>query len=233
MKCIVIDDDPFIQTQIRSFCNNSGLLTCVGVFDNPNEAITYIKKNEISLLFLDIEMPGMSGLEFLAEVDEAEDLLIIIISGDRKYALQTFQFDVFDYLLKPIEYNRFIKSINKVIQKAIERKKLKNDESIFFRVNDQFIRIKFNEIYFYQIIDNNLDITVKAKVYHINNSLEIHQILSKKEFCQINENTYVNLQKQFSILENKLIFPDIEYMCDELVVEKSFEENLKDKFQNL
>lgn len=127
MNCIVVDDSEVIRTQIAGFINKSGFLTCCGTFANPVGIEKCIEENNVSLIFLDIEMPQMSGFDFLDKYKK--DIQIVVISASRKYALEAYDYDITDYLLKPIAYERFLTAANKALEKHILHKHL-NDEHI-------------------------------------------------------------------------------------------------------
>ncbi len=232
MNCIVIDDDPVIQSQLRTFCSKCGLINNLGCYSNPAEAANFIKNNNVNLIFLDIEMPQQSGLEFLEEVSD-KDFQIIVISGDRKYALQTFQYDVVDYLLKPIEYSRFLKSVNKVIQRAYEKKCLNNSDSIYLKIKNSFIRISHNDIYFIITSNKGIDIVVKDRVYHINSCEECGSLLKNNGLIQISKNVYINPTKLLIIKDNSICFYDREHFEDCLVIEEEFKNGLLSKLEGL
>ena len=109
MNCIVVDDSEMVQKQIAGFIEKSGFLTCCGTFANP------------------IGMPQMSGFDFLDKYKK--NIQIIVISASRKYALDAYDYDITDYLLKPIAYERFLVAANKAVEKHILQKHL-NDEHL-------------------------------------------------------------------------------------------------------
>ena len=127
MNCIVVDDSEVVRTQMAAFVEKTGFLTCCGTFANPVGIEKCIEENNVSLIFLDIEMPQMSGFDFLDKYQK--DIQIIVISVSRKYALESYNYDLTDYLLKPISYERFLTAANKAVEKHILQKHL-NDEHL-------------------------------------------------------------------------------------------------------
>ncbi|MEJ5266763.1 MAG: LytTR family DNA-binding domain-containing protein [Bacteroidales bacterium] len=232
MNCIVIDDDPVIQSQLRTFCSKCGLISNLGCYSNPAEATNVIRNNNVNLIFLDIKMPQQSGIEFLEEVSD-KDFQIIVISGDRKYALQTFQYDVVDYLLKPIEYSRFLKSVNKVIQRVYEKNNLNNSDSIYLKIKNSFIRIFHNDIYFIVISDKGIDIVVKDRSYHINSCRECSNLLTNNGLIQISKTVYINPLKMLTVKDNFVCFFDREHFEDCLVIEEEYKKGLLSKLEGL
>jgi DNA-binding LytR/AlgR family response regulator len=205
MNCIIIDDDAIIQRQLASFINKSDLLNLKGTFANPVEAIQTIKQERIDVVFLDIEMPEMSGLEFL---DEAKfDVNIIVISGDRKYALDTFEYDVTDYLLKPIEYRRFLKAVNKAVERNFEKDNVRHLDSLFFKSKGNYVRLKLKDIVTIQShLDQKLLNTYTKTFTILDSDFNPDNICLNSNFFKINDEYIVNLDEISEICNNYLIF---------------------------
>lgn len=227
MNCIIIDDDPVIQMQLSNFINKCDLLNLRGSFKNPLEANSIIKTNDIDLIFLDIEMPEMSGLEFLDEADT--NLRIIVISGDRKYALNTFEYDVTDYLLKPIEYSRFLKSVYKSIEKTLKIYDRKKNDRIFVRVNNKYIRLKIDDIVSIKKEENKDLIVTRDKSFSLSDSdINFNNVCSNNKFYKINNTCIVNLNEISEVCDNFLIFKDSAKM-ENVLVEENIANDISDK----
>lgn len=120
MNCVVIDDDKLSRKVVESYIERTDYLTLTASYPSAIEAINEIKKNDpIDLIFLDVEMPEMTGMEFLNSLNTTPQ--VIIISSKEQYALEAFEYDVSDYLLKPISYSRFFKAVNKVNTRVEKR----------------------------------------------------------------------------------------------------------------
>ena len=179
MNCLIIDDDPIIQKQLSAFVTKSDLLELKGSFKNPTEAFPTLKDGDIDIVFLDIEMPEMSGLEFLDEIEN--EFAIIIISGDRKYALDTFEYDVTDYLLKPVEYSRFIKSVNRAVERNIERNSRIKKDRIFIKILNSFVRIFVDDIISVENRKDKKTIITKKKSFNVMTNLFDTSVFVGKE----------------------------------------------------
>lgn len=114
INCIIVDDDIFSTRLMSDFIRRTSVVTLLNTFDNAIDAIDFltISPKPVDIIFLDIEMPEMSGLDFIKSVD-VHNTQIIIYSSQEKYALESYEYDVCDYLLKPVNYTRFHKAINK------------------------------------------------------------------------------------------------------------------------
>ncbi len=205
MNCIILDDDILTQKQLSSFIEKSDLFNLKGCFNNPNDAFETIKSNKIDLIFLDIEMPKMSGLEFLTQ--PSCDSSIIVISGNRKYALNVFEYDVLDYLVKPIEYIRFLKAVNKYVELKYEKVQSTKSDRLFVRINNKFVRIKFSEILAVQNAFPNITILSKKNSFKLNNNnISFDNFLNNGCFHQLNNDLIVNLKEILKIEENQIEF---------------------------
>jgi two-component SAPR family response regulator len=109
-KCIIVDDDEFSRTIIKQFVQKSEIIELVGEFESAVEAAKELRKQKINIIFLDVEMPDMSGIEFIQSLKSKP--AIIMITGKERYAVAAFENEVVDYILKPFTYARFLKAIN-------------------------------------------------------------------------------------------------------------------------
>jgi DNA-binding LytR/AlgR family response regulator len=154
MKCIIIDDDKVSRLVIEKYINKTDFLDLSESFDNAVDAANYFNnKKEVDLIFLDIEMPGMSGVEFLESLDNLPQ--IIVVSAKEKYALQAIQHDVTDYLLKPVVFSRFLKAVTKANKLFTEELKKESSEGIFIKSSSSsFIRLFYDDILWIEAMEN-------------------------------------------------------------------------------
>jgi DNA-binding LytR/AlgR family response regulator len=216
MNCIIIDDDPIVQKQLSSFVSKSELLNLKGSFTNPLEALDVIKNNNIDLVFLDIEMPEMSGLEYLKEFKSK--FQIIVISGDRKYALETFEYGVTDYLLKPIDYPRFVKAVYRSIERNCESGNSLNQKSFYIKVGRKFVRLCIDDIVLINLSKETKTLITKKKSFSLlNNFFDVENLSDFQNFYKINGSYIVNLDEISDVCDNKLIFKK-DYHLDDIIV---------------
>ncbi|WP_326492516.1 LytR/AlgR family response regulator transcription factor [Sinomicrobium oceani] len=109
MKCVIIDDEPLAIDVLRDYCEKIRLLDVVGTFTNALDAIAVIKEKEVDLIFSDIEMPQISGIDFMQSMDNRP--LFIFTTAYSQYAIEGFELNAVDYLVKPIPYHRFVKAV--------------------------------------------------------------------------------------------------------------------------
>ncbi len=156
MNCIIVDDDKLSVKIIQEFVERTKELNLLGTFSTAVEALAILNSplsQSVDLIFLDIEMPQMSGIEFL----EALNIIpqVIIYSSQEKYALESYEYDVTDYLLKPVEFDRFLKALVKV-KERIDRKEspVKESTEIFIKNNSSLVRLKYDDILWVEAMEN-------------------------------------------------------------------------------
>jgi DNA-binding LytR/AlgR family response regulator len=158
MNCLIVDDEPAGRKIIEDYVRNTDFLQLIGSVSSPAKAIPLINDNDIQLLFLDVQMPKMSGLELLRSLEDPP--MAIMVSAHSEYALQGFELDVMDYLLKPVSAERFQKAVNKA-REFMELKKLtgtaRSEATHFFiKCDKQYERIRFDELLFVEASNNNV-----------------------------------------------------------------------------
>lgn len=231
MNCIIIDDDSLIQKVLKSFIERSKLANCLAVFDNALEAKDFVQEKQIDLIFLDIEMPGMSGFDYLDENETNSQ--IIIVSGDKKYALDSFSYDVSDYLLKPVKYDRFIIAMNKCISKYIEiYREDYNREQIFIHNGKEFERIELKKISIIEIGEDSVNIeTIDNQVTNglLNQS---EPIITRDLFVRINSTVVINVNHILDIKDDQVILKMNESE-KVLCIENEFKANVLQRFNSI
>src|SRR5512138_2099722 len=154
MNCIIVDDDKLSCKLLESYVGKSGSLNLVGIFSDSVSARNELsKRKDIDLIFLDVEMPEIDGFEFIGSLEYPPN--IIIISANEEYALKDFDFNVVDYLLKPIAYARFCKAIDKTLR-YFSRKETVNtgDQEIFIKKGSALVKLKLKDIIYVEALEN-------------------------------------------------------------------------------
>ncbi len=142
MNCLIVDDEEMSRATVEHFVNQTKMLKLVDVCENAIKASKVLTEQKVDLIFLDIEMPQMSGLELLQSLNYSPK--IIFISSKSEYALDAFEFDVVDYLVKPVEYPRFLKAVNKAMAQI--QTNHNNNREIFVKSDLKFIRINLSQV---------------------------------------------------------------------------------------
>ncbi len=208
MKCIIIDDDNVVRLLLEKYAKRTKFLEILGSYSTPIEAIEDGKLNDIDLIFVDIEMPEMTGLEFMSSMNNLPS--VIVISAKEKYAVPALDLDAIDYLLKPIEYPRFLKAVTKVRNYMTElqkKTKPKADSGIFIKDGTSSLkRLRYEEIVWIKALENYVLITTEDAKYTIHLTMKsiISQLPSDK-FIRIHRSFIVNVEKIIGIEDNSVI----------------------------
>lgn len=226
MKSIVIDDDKLSRRIIEEFTKKTDFLTHVGSFDNPVEAIRLLKSgNEVNLIFLDIEMPEMSGLEFINTLNNPPR--IIIISSKEQYALQAFEYDVTDYLLKPIAYGRFFKAVDKAYSLYVRDSVVpEGKDEIFIKKNSSLIKLRYADILWVEALENYVTVNTYDDKYTIHFTMKsIEKKLPTSKFIRVHRSYIVNTGSINLIEDNSIIIP-VEDGKKTIPIGKSYKDKL-------
>jgi len=207
IRCIIIDDEPLaievVKTHLQEFSN----MDLIGVFNNPIEALTTIENNNIDVVFLDINMPKMNGLDFIKNIEAKPNF--IITTAYREFAVESFDLDVLDYLVKPIPFTRFLKSINKLSQKINNDKNpdTSNEKSfIFLKVDKKLIKVKFEDIFYIESLKDYIKVFTKLGDYLVHKSLTgVTEELPNNQFIRIHRSYTVALDKIDALEGNSIL----------------------------
>ena len=140
IRAIAIDDEPIALDIIESHANKIPFLELKASFTNAYQALEFLKTNSVDLLFLDVKMPDISGMDFLKSLSKAP--LVIFTTAYQEYALESYDFQTVDYLLKPFDFGRFLKAVNK----ASDRLEQKNDQHLFLKTGYEYVRLEIAQI---------------------------------------------------------------------------------------
>ncbi|GAO31837.1 LytR/AlgR family response regulator transcription factor [Geofilum rubicundum] len=169
MNCIIVDDDNLSIKIIEEFVQRMDGLNLLGSYGSAVEAVNMLNNNTgtpVHLIFLDIEMPEMSGIEFLKALNVIPQ--VVIYSSEEKYALESYEYDVTDYLLKPVTYGRFIKAVSRA-RERFEKKEspVKQSTEIFIKNNSSLVRVKYDDILWIEALENYVVLNTFREKYTI------------------------------------------------------------------
>ena len=171
MRCIIVEDQPPAQRILKKYIEDFGSLELVGTFGDAIQALEFLKMNKVDLMFLDIHLPKLSGIEFLKSLSSSPAVILTTAFPD--FALESYDLAVVDYLLKPFSFSRFVKAVGKVrpLDTKISNEETKN-ESIFIKSGYDHIRVNLDEILFIKADNDYTEITLKDKKYLSSESLK-------------------------------------------------------------
>ncbi len=219
IKCIITDDEPMARKGLREYIETVDFLTLVGECEDAIQLNTMLKTEKADLLFLDIEMPEITGLELLSSLKNPPK--VIIVSAYEQYALKGYELDVVDYLLKPVSFERFIKSVNKVYD--LLHTKPKEDNNYIFVKSDKLLKkILLKDILFIESMENYVVIqTVSGKEVVYTTLKQLYESLPQDIFRQTHRSYIVNIEKVTAIDGNQLAIPPYK-----IPVARNFRDNI-------
>lgn len=213
MKCLIVEDEPIAQEILKSYIDRTPLLELVGQFNNAVEAFNFVSHHKVNLLFLDIKMPQMSGIDLLKAIEHKPK--VIITSAYRYYAIDAFELDVQDYLLKPYSFDRFLKAVNKITNDNANAPgaPVSSGEKayIFVKGNKQLQRVYLEDILYIESqrdylkfkMLNKQDVTTRQTIAYY------EEFLPAQSFLRIHRSFIVAIDKLTAIEANRVLINDL------------------------
>lgn len=212
MNCIIIDDEPLAREAIEMLINEGGLLTLSGSFSSATSAAKFINQYPVDLIFLDIRMPKINGLEFARTIPKST--LVIFTTAYAEYALDSYEVDAVDYLVKPIEPGRFRQAVEKasayhalLLNEEKENIETIENDFIFVKSDRRFYKVNFRDILFIEGLKDYVIIQLSNQRIITKTSLKAIQQLLPSPFLRVNRSYIVNT-RQISSFDNNDIFID-------------------------
>ncbi|PWV55891.1 LytTR family DNA-binding domain-containing protein [Chitinophaga sp. S165] len=223
MKCIIVDDEPLAREEMQALIRDVSNVEVLGTFSNALTAMDFLKGNEVDLIFLDIEMPMVTGLEFAATL--SRQVLTVFTTAYPQYAFKSYELDAIDYLLKPIDKSR----LEKTISKAEIYKRLLSDETeknvveantgdfLIIKSDRRFYRLNFNDIRFIEGLKDYVVIhTGHQKLITAMNLKTIHQKVAQQLFLRVSKSYVVNINYIDSFDHRNIYLGDTEIPIGEV-----------------
>jgi DNA-binding LytR/AlgR family response regulator len=217
MRCLIIDDEPLAVRLVNSYCQQLPELEVVGTCSSAIEAYRILRQQRVDLLFLDIKMPQMLGTDFIRSLTNPPK--VILITAFRKYALDGYELDIIDYVLKPLSFSRFIKAVAKAgrvlsveeeVKKPAEDKEQK-DAFLYFKIDKEMIKVQLNDILFIESCKEYVKLYLEAKrpllVKQSISSLE--KLLSPHRFLRVHRSYMVTIERVQSYSATHLRIADV------------------------
>lgn len=199
LNCIIVDDEPLSQDIIEDFVKACPELSLLAVCNDALEAGEVIKRDKIDLLFLDINMPKLTGIGFVKSLKEPP--LFILVTAYPKYAIEGFEIDAVDYLLKPVSFERFRVAVNRAVERYLSKEEPEVVKHIMVRANKKNYRINFDEILFLEAQGDYVRFVTNKK------SLMVHGTL--KEFTsEIPDHLFIRIHKSYVISMSKVEYTE-------------------------
>jgi DNA-binding LytR/AlgR family response regulator len=200
MNCVIVDDDELSRSVLEDLINDTEGFSLVASCETGVDAFKILQEEPVDLLFLDIEMPKMDGMELIKNLNPLPQ--VVIISSHAEYAAESYEYDVTDFIKKPLTHGRFLKAINKAEQRfKVERANISSEgESIFIKADSRLVRINLKDILYIEALGNYMKIyTGEGRFTILSTMKEIAEKLSGNEFVRVHRSYIVRLDKIESI----------------------------------
>jgi len=213
LNCVIVDDEPLAREVIRRFVQQVPSLNLVAECSNGVQAMTVLQQQEVQLLFVDIQMPEILGTEFIKLLKNPP--AAIITTAYPEYALEGYELDVVDYLLKPVQFERFLKAINKIFHHTDissrlkhyddEKRGQKRDSYLYFRTDRKMVKVMINEIVYIEGMKNYIKIVMdKGTIITKNSMAAAEAMLPADEFIRVHR-SYIVLKSKIKSFTAELI----------------------------
>ncbi|WP_317129876.1 LytR/AlgR family response regulator transcription factor [Gelidibacter salicanalis] len=232
IKCIIIDDEALAISVIENHLKDFDYIEIVETFTNPLNAYRILEKEKIDLIFLDINMPQLTGFAFIENLNYRP--LIVITTAYREYAVKSFELNILDYLVKPIPFDRFLKTINKVYQHVYQNTSkvdanLQQEPHIFLRVNKKLIKTNLNDILYIESLKDYIKVITVLGDYVVHKSLTaITEELPQFNFMRIHRSYTVSINK-INALEGN----NVEISNRKIPIGRNYSKQAKERIFNI
>lgn len=212
LTAIAIDDEPLALKLVAGYIEKTPGLQLIGTFDNPLDAIDFLSENPADIIFVDIHMPDLSGIEFTRALEKGPK--VIFTTAYEKYAIEGFKLDVVDYLLKPFSYEEFLKSVNKAqrlirLEKGAAVRIESNNEFLFLKSDYKIKRINFNDILYIEGLKDYIKVFTRNSprpVLSLATLKSVESKLPESKFMRVHRSFIVNLENIDTIERSRIVF---------------------------
>jgi DNA-binding LytR/AlgR family response regulator len=233
INCIVIDDEPLARKGIKEYISDVEFLNFSGEYDNPVNAMEQIRKGDVDLIFLDIEMPKITGLDFLKSLQKAPP--VIFTTAYPQYALEGYEVNALDYLLKPVAFDRFLKACLKAkeyyeVREQNEMHTWVNDY-FFVKTDNKLVKLLFDEVLYIEALQNYVMIYTKSKKYMTYLTFKsVEEYLPADKFIKVHKSFIVAAAHIDSIVGNDIRIGEQHIPISRNQKEEVMEKLLKNRF---
>jgi DNA-binding LytR/AlgR family response regulator len=228
--CIIVDDEPLAQSVIENYLKNVPSLELKEKFDNAIDALNYLNSNDVDLMFLDINMPELNGMDLLKTLNKKPE--VILTTAYSEYAIESYELGVSDYLLKPIALPRFIKAVNKVTELLTMERNYnegggEKPRYIFIKVDGINLKLMLEDIRYIEAYGNYLKIFSTEKMYLVTDTMINFMTQLDSDFIRVHKSYIVPISKIEKMMGNRVHIGE-----DQIPIGNTYKADLKSKIQN-
>ncbi len=214
MKCIIVDDEPLALEILSDYVSKTDSLELIATYTNPIEAFSSIDREKIELVFLDVQMPELTGIQFMKLLGNKAK--VVLTTAYSEYALDGYDHNIVDYLLKPISFDRFQKAVQKIneLNSPIVEQNIVKENSIidyiFIKVEHKIIRIDLDDILYIEGLKDYISIyTIKERHLTLMNMKKVEEMLPANRFVRVHKSYIISLEKIKSIEKNRIYISEL------------------------
>ncbi len=197
LKCLIVDDDEMARATIKHYVEQTDFLEIGAICEDALEASKILKEKKIDIIFLDVEMPNMTGLDLLES--DINLPYVILVTSKSEYAVDAFEHNVVDYLLKPIKYSRFLKAVNRVREDDEQLEEV-NDDEVFVKTDLKYVKIRFSGIKFVEAMADYVVIHIGNTKHIVHSTMKgMEKKFPSDKFVRIHRSFIVNMDMVDSI----------------------------------
>jgi DNA-binding LytR/AlgR family response regulator len=204
LNCIIVDDEPLSRNFLNRFCEKSERANVKGSFSNAADAISFLKSNVVDAIFLDVEMPGINGFQMLDRLSYMP--IVIMTTSKTDYAFTAFQYNVTDFLKKPVDYTRFLDALNKAEESHRNNQSLQDSKNtIVIKSNGNYVRLEYNDILYIEGMGDYVKYVTLEKTYIAHSTLRaVEETVTRENFLKVHRSYIVNIKKIKDLTDNNI-----------------------------
>jgi len=207
IKTIIVEDELMARKSLENFCSKYSDIDLIGSFENATDSLEVINSNHVELILLDIEMPGMTGLELMEKIPYLPQ--VIFTTGNKEYAYEAYEYDITDFLKKPISSDRFEKGITKVREIRERRNAVASSSEkheIYVKTDGRYIRLAYDDILYFETIGDYIKAVSTHGTYTFHDTMKsLDQKITNPRFLKVHRSYIINMNKIVDIEDNTIV----------------------------
>lgn len=231
IRVIIVDDDELCISVIEDMISQLDDFICIETFQNALDAYNYLEANDVDVVFLDVEMPKMGGIELLKSLKKSP--MVVMITSHEEFALESYEYNVTDFLKKPAEWSRFLKTIEKIrkefLDLAAQLLESSDQEHVFIKTDSKLVQLNLSQVLWVEALGNYIRVHTEEDKYTVLSTMkEIEAKLPPKDFIRVQRSFIIRVDKVKAIEDNYIIIKD-----KEIHIGKSYKEEFNKRINYL
>ena len=231
IRVIIVDDDELCISVIEDMISQLDDFICIETFQNALDAYNYLEANDVDVVFLDVEMPKMGGIELLKNLKKSP--MVVMITSHEEFALESYEYNVTDFLKKPAEWSRFLKTIEKIrkefLDLAAQLLESSDQEHAFIKTDSKLVQLNLTQVLWVEALGNYIRVHTEEDKYTVLSTMkEIEAKLPAKDFIRVQRSFIIRVDKVKAIEDNYIIIKD-----KEIHIGKSYKEDFNKRINYL